>query len=110
MGRHRSLLASSLGRHSARTLAATAELGLAMSVLNMMTIPATIVSKNFCTLRECLVPRGALRFCRAVSFGVTDALPKDAPCVSYMIFTFVCDVNDFRRLIPPSWGATLNES
>ena len=104
LGRHLSLSASSLGRHSARIPAATAELGLVMLVLSMITTPTMIVSNNFCILRECLVPHGRFRFCRAVSLGITDALPKDALCASHMIFTFVCDVSAILRLIPPPWG------
>ena len=77
LGRHLSLSASLLGRHSARIPAATAGLSLVMLVLSMMTTPAMIVNNNFCILRECLVPHGGFRSCRAVSFGVTDAPPKD---------------------------------
>ena len=80
-----------------------AELGLVMLVLSMMTTPATIVSNNFCILRECLVPHGALRFCRAVSFGVTDALPNDA--VRELHDLHICMRCERQpRLIPPPWG------
>ena len=48
LGRHLSLLAYLLARPSARIPAVISELDLVMSVLNIMTTPAMIVSSNFC--------------------------------------------------------------
>ena len=44
---------------SARTLADTADVDRVMSELSMMIIRAMIVSNDFCTPKECLVPHGS---------------------------------------------------
>ena len=100
LGKHRSPLAFLPGIRSAGILAATAEDGRAMLVVNMMTILVMIASSNSCTLRECLAPHGSSPLCRGASLGATNALPNDALSVSPTISIFACDVS----ILGLTWG------